>query len=496
MTDIKKIWNRLTPAERKEVEQLLKTPTYPDILKDSFPQQTAFIRDTSKLKALLGTRRMAKSYTAGLYLIRTALERKGTSSVYIGLTRDQAKRIVWNDVFKAILKKYNIPAKFNETELTITFDNNSIIYVLGVDDSEAEKDKLLGKKYALAVIDEAASYTIDLHNLIYKVLKPAMSDYGGTICLIGTPDDRKAGLFYDLTKDIPVQPPTRRAVAGWSVHTWSTQDNPYMAAAWAETIRDLETADPHVREQSWFQQHYLGKWVADENNKVYRYDSERNAWDGNRKDYGWRRWNYVLGIDLGFEDATALVLLAYHENDPHVYIMKADKRKRITISEAAAWIREWMDYYPIDIMVVDGANKQAVEEMVKHHGLPLQAAEKSDKVAFIRIMNSDFISGKIKVWVDNCQPLVEEYDKTIWSKRHLEKGIYKEDGMYHPDAADAALYAYRYCYHYAWTPVPKPLNIEQQVQKQKDEWNREIEARKSEREYNMEGSEHIFWDIM
>ena len=37
----------------------------------------------------------------------------------------------------------DIPAKLNETELTITLDNGSIIYVLGVDDSESEKDKLL-----------------------------------------------------------------------------------------------------------------------------------------------------------------------------------------------------------------------------------------------------------------------------------------------------------------------------------------------------------------
>ena len=74
----------------------------------------------------------SKSYTAGLYLLKTALDRAGTSSVYIGLTRDQAKRIVWNDVFKSIIKKYNLPAKYNETELTITLENGSIIYVLGV----------------------------------------------------------------------------------------------------------------------------------------------------------------------------------------------------------------------------------------------------------------------------------------------------------------------------------------------------------------------------
>lgn len=489
--DIKKIWSKLTPEERREVESLLKTPTIPDLLRDSFPQQTQFIKDKHKLKALLGTRRMAKSYTAGLYLLQTALSRPGTSQVYIGLTRDQAKRIIWQDVFKTILKKYNIPAKLNETELTITLDNGSIIYVLGVDDSEAEKDKLLGKKYALAIIDEAASYSIDLHSLIYKVLKPAMSDLGGTICLIGTPDDRKSGIFYELTKELDVSPPQRVDREGWRVYTWSTWDNPYMRDAWSLTIEELKKADPHVEEQNWFQQHYLGRWVVDSANQIYRYSHDRNGWDGKLPDYGWRKWNYVLGIDLGFNDATALVCLAYHQNDPYTYIIKADKWRGLTISDAADKIRLWMNEYPIDYFIVDGANRQAVEEIVRHHGIPLQAADKSDKVNFIRLMNSDFVSGKIRVHGPNCQPLLEEYEKTIWNKRALERGIYKEDGQYHPDCADAALYGYRYTYAYAHQPL-KQLSHEEVLARESLMWNDELESKRLEREALLEGSEYLF----
>lgn len=490
--DIKKIWSKLTPQERTEVERLLLTPTIPNLLRDSFPQQTAFIKDTHKLKALLGTRRMAKSYTAGLYLLQTALHRPGTSSVYIGLTRDQAKRIIWNDVFKTILKRYSIGAKLNETELTITLDNGSMVYVLGVDDSESEKDKLLGKKYALAIIDEAASYSIDLHSLIYKVLKPAMSDLGGTICLIGTPDDRKAGIFYELTKEIEVQPPQVVHRDGWKVYTWSTWDNPYMREAWSGTIEELKKADPHVEEQPWYQQHYLGRWVVDTRNTVYRYSHERNSWDGRLPDYGWKKWNYVLGIDLGFQDATALVLLAYHENDPYTYIMRADKWRGLTISEAVHKIREWMGDYPIDYFIVDGANRQAVEEIVRHHGLPLQAADKHDKVNFIRIMNSDFLSGKIRVHGSACQPLLEEYEKTIWNKRALERGIYKEDGAYHPDCADAALYGYRFTYAYAHLPPNGALSHAQTLEMESRVWKQELEEREGWKE-RWEGSEYL-WD--
>ena len=219
-----------------------------------------------------------------------------------------------------------------------------------------------------------------------------------------------------------------------------------------------------------------------------------NSWNGNLKDYGWKPWQYVLGIDLGYEDATALALLAWHENDPHVYIVRTDKHKNLTISNVADWIREWMNDYHIGAFIVDGANKQAVEEMVRHHQLPLQAAEKSDKVSFIRIMNSDFVSGKIKVNGVECSGLIEEYDKTIWNKRFLEKGIYKEDSSFHPDIADAALYAYRFCFHYTSTPQPKKLesSIEEQWKKQKEEWSMELEEQKRNRELLMEGSEYLF----
>lgn len=487
-----RVWDRLTPEERREIQILLRAPLRKNLLVDSFREQTLFIQHPSKMKALLGTRRVGKSYTAGIYLLSVALERSNTSSVYIGLTRDQAKRIMWNDVFKTLIAKFELDCKFNETELTITLGNGSIIYILGVDDSEAEKDKLLGKKYALCVIDEAASYTIDMEALIYKVLKPACADLGGTICLLGTPDDRKDTIFYELTRDLPVDPPQQISRGGWEVFTWSAERNPHMREAWRTTIAELKAANPAIEEEPFFQQHYLGRWVVDSNNKVYRYTPERNAWDGNLPDYGWKPFQYVLGIDLGFNDATALALLAYHENDPHTYIVKADKWRGLTISDVADKIRLYMAGYPIGYFVVDGANKQAVEEIVRHHDIPLQAAEKHDKVSFIRIMNSGFLNGRILVSGAGCQPLIEEYDRTIWNKRALERGIYKEDLSYHPDAADAALYAYRYTYSYCSTPPDPHDRIRDEVEREKRELDERFARQREERGYWLDGSEHLF----
>jgi len=132
-----------------------------------------------------------------------------------GPDRDSAKKIMWKDVLKPISRQLMLNARFNETELTATLTNDSVIYLLGVDSAEEEKKKLLGQKYKLVVIDEAASFSVDLNELVYGVLKPSVADYRGTICLIGTPGNVKRGLFFDLTQG---QDPS---AAG----TWSGRDS-------------------------------------------------------------------------------------------------------------------------------------------------------------------------------------------------------------------------------------------------------------------------------
>jgi len=92
--------------------------------------------------------------------------------------------------------------------------NGSVVYVPGVDYSEEEKQKLLGQKYKLVVIDEAASFSINLNELVFGILKPAVTDYRGTICLMGMPGNLKKGLFFDLTTGQPLDAARHCARAG------------------------------------------------------------------------------------------------------------------------------------------------------------------------------------------------------------------------------------------------------------------------------------------
>jgi PBSX family phage terminase large subunit len=417
--ELDKIIAKMTPSERSEFMALLAAEKREPVFKDAaFAAQTAFLEDPARMKVVLCTRRSGKSYGAGLMLMREAYSQPNVSCLYVALTRASAKRIMWKDVLKTIDREQGIGCRFNETELSMTLPNGSIIYLLGMDADEQEKDKALGQKFKAIVIDEAASYGVDLHEMVYGILKPATADYRGTIAMIGTPGNMKRGLFYELTRGQVPSEAGRWEKMGWSGHRWTAFDNPHMAEKWKAEIEDLKLANPMVEETPLFQQHYLGKWVVDDSNLVYRFDYERNSFDElpvMKTNAG--RWHYVLGIDLGFNDPTAWVVCAYHDFDRTLYVLGAHKKAKCDITEVADQTHKLMGRFDFDSIIIDNANKQAVEEMRRRHDIPLTPASKTGKSDFIEIMNGELMQGRIKLHKKAAAVLMDEYGQLIWDER-------------------------------------------------------------------------------
>lgn len=437
---------KMTPAERAEFFALIAAEKKEPVFADArFQRQRDFLEDPARMRVVLCTRRSGKSYGAGLLLLREAWETPNVSCLYVALTRASAKRIMWKDVLKTIDREQGLGCRFNETELSVTLPNGSIIYLLGMDADEQEKDKALGQKFKAIVIDEAASYGVDLHEMVYGILKPATADYRGTIAMIGTPGNMKRGLFYELTQGQNPGEPGRWEKMGWSGHRWSAFDNPHITDKWREEIEDLKKANPLVEETPLFQQHYLGKWTVDDSKLVYKFDFDRNVFDELPTIGGRGRWHYVLGIDLGFNDPTAWVVCAYHDTSRVLYVLGAHKKEHCDITEVADQTRRLMGRFDFDRIIIDNANKQAVEEIRRRHDIPLTAAEKTGKADFIEIMNGDFILGNIKLHRKAALPLAEEYSQLIWDERSPRR---EEHAACANHCVDAALYAWRHCYQY------------------------------------------------
>lgn len=450
-----------------------------DFVDDSMPEQAAFIRDPARLKVVFCTRRAGKSYGEGRLLCQEAAATPNVSCLYIALTRGSAENTMWRDVLKELDRELGLNATFNETKLRMTLPNGSTTTLLGLDTAEDEKKKLLGGKYKVVVIDEAASFTIDVHELVYEVLKPAVSDHRGTICLSSTPTNVHAGLFFDITKDQDPMKPGRWTHEDWSCHRWSYEQNPYMRAKVEEDIAELIAKKPLIEQTPGFQQHWRGRWCIDLSKLVYKFVLGRNSFDGVLPPMRAGAWHFTLGIDTGWK-ATAFTLCAHHDHLPNLYVLESWKRRAMDIT-AIAEVEQWYrSRFPLEQSVVDGANKQAVEEMNRRHGLSLEAADKRDKFEFIDIMNDDFAQQRVLISTAKWEPelveqftdagrcgtedyvsefkcglLVAEYSKLVIDETKLKKQLKREEqrGLEN-HCCDSTLYPWRKAYPYLSTVLP------------------------------------------
>lgn len=458
----------------------------PNVLEHAFEKQAEFIRHKARKKVLFCTRRSAKSFTGGLYLVDTALRYAGSNCLFIGLTRASAKAIIWKDILNIIDTKYKLNAQPNQAELTMTLPNKSVIAITGIDVDESEMNKLLGRKYKLVVIDEASMYTVDLRNLVYGILGPAVVDQDGTICLMGTASDFPRGLFYDITTG---------KEKGWEFFQWAAYDNPYVSRQWQEAITKIEAERPEYMQTPQFKQWYLNQWVIDEEKLVYRFDMQKNLVTHLPHSSAHSDWVYVLGVDTGWEDDSAFVLTSYHPNDSRLYIIKVFKRKKMTFEDVAAKIQEFMrdpTYQPHKI-VIDGANKQGVESMRLRSSIPFEYADKQDKATFIELCNSDLIQGKVKILnTAENRPLWEEMSSLVWvTDGDKIKYPKKEHPSLPNHLCDAFLYAWRCGYHYASMPAQKKITLyspEWYRQQSENMWEREREQLERNHDWPEQGS--------
>lgn len=375
------------------------------------------------MKAAICSRRAGKSYGVGLALIERALVFPNTKHMYLALTRDSAKRILWDDVLKTINRDLKLGAKFNETELSVRFDNGSVVYLLGADAKAEEQDKLLGQKYKTVVIDEAASFRTDLRRLVYKTIEPATIDADGVIMMIGTPgdyigpeDDRH--MFYAVTSgsrrgEACLQNEENLQGFDWVSFRWNTFDNPHMKEKWEEALEKRLARVPHFADTVEYKTEWLGEWALDFSRLVYHFREDRNYVDKAPEDLKW----WVIGVDLGFNDATAFQVWGWRPYDGRLYGLESVKRKGLNLDEVNKELNKLRAKYPMARIVIDGAGKQAVEHLRTVYQLPLTAASKTDKVEFIRHMNTDLTTGKIVLVRGLSSELTKEWAALVWDDR-------------------------------------------------------------------------------
>jgi hypothetical protein len=456
------------PREQREalLELLKRERRKEQVLARSFDAQRSFILDISPFVAVQCSRRSGKTMGIAKLLIKGVYEKPGASQLYINLTGEGAERQLCKDCLDVELKRLGLVKgrdyTYNKTKRVYAFANGSYIYLLGMDVDEKEREKALGQKYWKVIVDEGQSYGIDLEDLIYRVLKPAVADYRGQIYLTGTPCNHVFSFYYRVVTG---------AELGWSVHKWLTEENTFMLDNWRAEIADLKARKPGVEKLPWFKQQYLNQWVIDPSKLVYKYDGQRDLIDQLPEG----KYYYALGVDLGWDDATAFTLVAYKDYDPVTYVVDSWKESSLILSRVQAQIKAYKKRYPaLAHIVIDNSSKQAVESMKQKLSQPLIPADKAGKEDFIEILNSDFQIRNIKLVRETTEALQQELQTLTWDEDRLSKGHKVEKAGSPNHCCDGFLYAYRFCY--AWVDrglEPKKMTLEQKVEAEEDEEDEE-----------------------
>lgn len=411
-----------------------------NFLDDKFTKQFQAAKDKSILKAIQCTRRAGKSTGEAKETLQSAFDNPETKHLYGALTLGSAKNIIW-DMFLSELEIKKIQFRSNEQQGIIKLANKSEIRLFGLDSSYKEMRKILGGKYKTVKIDEAGSITQDLKKICLQMILPALTDMNGRLTLLGTAENIPKTYFEAVTSGLE---------PGWSVHKWTAFDNPYIADKWKEHIDWIEKYNPTFKLTSEYKTHYLNEWCADDRLLIIRINKDTviPAIDLVNP-------TYILGVDIGFNDATAFTLVGFHNKSPDLYVVESYKEREMDLTDTANKIKHYLRSYPIGRVIIDGANKQGVEEMKNRHFIPLMPAQKTDKASFLKILADDITRGRVKYFQGKCDSLIEEQDQLQWK----DPTKHDEDPRIPNDQNDSFLYAWREARNYLWKEKVPPLDI-------------------------------------
>ena len=207
--------------------------------------QAAVASSEHRFRVLVSGRRFGKTTLAVREMARVA--RFPRQKVwYVAPTYRMARQITW-EMLKEKFNSFNWARRFDNSDLTAYLRNGSTISLRGAD----HPDSLRGVGLAFLVMDEVADIKPEAW---FKVLRPTLSDSGGTALFCGTPKGRN-----------------------WAYDLWSRgREGREQWASWQYTTLDGERVPEEEVEEAkgdlddlTFQQEYLASFVNFEGQAYY-----------------------------------------------------------------------------------------------------------------------------------------------------------------------------------------------------------------------------------
>lgn len=413
-------------------------------LKGDFQEQDAFINDPSRYIAVQCSRRSGKTTGLALKFFKAMEKHPKSQCIYLSLTQDSARSILW-PVLQEIDDKYKIGCTFTESKLEVKHPNGAKLKLMGADLKNFIK-RLRGRKYPAVGIDEIQDMGPHVQSLIDDVLTPSIADYPDSwLAITGTPGPVPQGYFFEVTQSKKY---------GYSLHNWTVLQNPHMPNA-NDFLADLKKKREWTDDNPTYRREWLNQWVLDAKSLWIQYDEKKNHFDHlpQDKDY---KWNYILGVDIGFNDADAIAVLAWSEITPVTYIVDEVIKSKQGISALIEMIDKTQKKYNAYKIVMDegGLGKKVAEDLRQRFGCPIEPADKAHKQSNVEFLNDGLRRSEVKAPKTSRFARDSYLVQIDWEKSAPNRVVLKKTP--HSDIIDAVLYAFRESYSYTHRPsAPK-----------------------------------------
>lgn len=396
--------------------------------------QARLLRTKSRRVLLNCTRQWGKSTTASRKALHGALFEPPGLTLLLSPSLRQSGELFRKveAAIEALPQGYVQVVEHNRT--SITFRSGARIVSL-----PASKDTIRGFSAPRRIIEDESAYVADA---LFASVRPMLAVSDGQYLAMSSPNGRRGHFFDGWTKGENVE----------RIEVQAKDCSRISAAFLAQERRDM---GPDL-----FAQEYCCAFIDGAQGKVYR-PSEDTVVDQLPKG----DWSFIVGADFGIVDQNAVAVLATRPGDRLTYVVEAYKLRATPSEMVDELVRIQARYHPVLIVGdLGGMGKAFAAEAEARYAVPIEPADKNNKLGFIRLLNAALERGELRV-VETCRDLLDEWSQLGWTVAG------KEDPGCENHASDAVLYAWRASTSYVEAPPePERNDLEQ--------WEADVIARR------------------
>lgn len=163
-----------------------------------------------------------------------------------------------------------------------------------------------------------------------------------------------------------------------------------------------------------------------------------------------------MGVDIGFNDADAIAILAWSDTSPETYLVEECITKKQGLTELVDQMNFMHKKYDISKVVMDegGLGKKLAEEVRRRHAINVEPADKMRKQENVELLNDSLRLGKFKAKSASRFAQDSYLVQIDWDKSTPNRVVVKKKP--HSDIIDAVLYAFKESYAFSHSPSPPP----------------------------------------